>query len=694
MIIKVLICLKVSLYMILLSIHIIGAYSSFEKDGVKCRKTEMLALLQFKAKLIDDFGQLSTWGHEEKDCCKWEGVLCHNRTNQVVALDLHGLGLRGKVSSSLLELANLNYLDLGFNDFNESQIPEFVGFLGKLQHLNLNFSNFGGLIPRSLGNLSNLRFLDLSGNWILDTNLDWLSGLQSLEYLDLSTANLHKATTWPQAINKMAALKEIHLQSCELSTNMLNSLPLANASNSLVVLDLPGNALRDILILLRFLNTSSRWRHVDLSFNILQGEIPNAFGNLMSLSYLDLSRNHLVGRIPDALGSVTSLSHLDLSNNDLSGEFPYALGNLTRLSHLDLSNNQLQGEFPRPSSQLKESRIEGNLKLLDLEVLDLSMNKFSGRAPDLSACSSLRWLSLYDNMFNGTLAESIGYLSDIKHLDLGSNHLEGLISEAHLLNLSKLLVLDWSFNTNLTVRIGSFWDPPFQLSRLMLAHCKLGPYFPKWLQNQKQVEFVDISSAEISDTIPHWFWDNVQMCEHLNMSHNQIYGVLPDLSSKLNLLTIDLSFNEFNGSLPLLPQNMNNIYLSGNKFSGTIINFFNFKRLFALDLSNNLFSVEISQDCFMKLMRLFYLNLANNNFFGEIPNSIGFCSLYSLHLENNSFTGYLSRLLKNCSNLIILDLGGNKFTGKIPSWLGDSIPELGVLSLKSNKLYGVLPSSL
>ncbi|PIN10270.1 Leucine-rich repeat (LRR) protein associated with apoptosis in muscle tissue [Handroanthus impetiginosus] len=160
------------------------------------------------------------------------------------------------------------------------------------------------------------------------------------------------------------------------------------------------------------------------------------------------------------------------------------------------------------------------------------------------------------------------------------------------------------------------------------------------------------------------------MTEQLNMSHNQIHGVLPNLSSKIHLLTMDLSSNEFNGSLPLLPQNANNMFLSRNKFSGTSNNFCNFTRIVALDLSDNLFSTEISQDCFMILMCLSYLNLANNNFMGEIPSSVDFWKsmpeLGVLSLKSNKLSGSLPSSLCHLAELQVMDISGNNISGTIP----------------------------
>ncbi|KAK6137442.1 hypothetical protein DH2020_028799 [Rehmannia glutinosa] len=705
------------IFFFITTIHL-AHWSLAENNTAKFRPRECMALLKIKAELIDNAGRLSAW-KDGIDCCDWEGILCDNQTYHVVAIDLHGsknlsvARLSGNISQSLLDLPHLKYLDLSFNHFNEIQIPEFIGSLGNLHHLKLHSSYFSGLIPHNLGNLSILQLLDLGGNSLLiDTNLDWLSGFRSLEYLDLSNANLQRATTWLHAINKLPALKEIHLSNCQLLTPLT---PVLNASNSLLVLDLYQNSLRSTPAFVWSLkNISSSLRYIDLSGNNLERNIFDVLGNLMSLSYLDLSNNQLGGGFPQASNNLSSLTSLRLVTANLNGQLrdlTMWLRDSTMLEDLFLANNNLSGPLPDMSrfsflktlsiegNKLNGSLLRGNLRLPNLEYFEASRNKFSGRVPNLASCSSLMWLGLGMNMFDGTLTETIGYLSMLQYLSIPSNHLEGLISEAHLFNLSRLIILDLSSNSNLTVNISSSWNPPFQLGTLKLRDCKVGPHFPKWLQTQKKFENVDISNARISDTIPDWFWDSVdKRCNSINMSYNRIHGVLPDLSSsKLNLRTLDLSFNELSGPLPLLPQNMNNLDLSENRFSGTIHNFCHLKdRVLVLDISNNLLSGEIPEYCFLNLMSLYYLNFANNNFSGEISKSTTdlVCSVKSLHLRNNSFRGEIPRSLMKCRKLKILDLGENNFSGKIPGWLGNSMPELGVLILKSNKLYGELPSRL
>jgi EIX receptor 1/2 len=97
------------------------------------------------------------------------------------------------------------------------------------------------------------------------------------------------------------------------------------------------------------------------------------------------------------------------------------------------------------------------------------------------------------------------------------------------------------------------------------------------------------------------------------------------------------------------------------------------------------------------MLYLTMLNLANNNLSGRIHNSI--CDstiqgLETLHLQNNTFVGELPKSLKNCSSLKLLDLGENRLSGRIPTWIGTSLPHLAVLRLSSNLFSGHIPLQL
>ena len=63
-------------------------------------------------------------------------------------------------------------------------------------------------------------------------------------------------------------------------------------------------------------------------------------------------------------------------------------------------------------------------------------------------------------------------------------------------------------------------------------------------------------------------------------------------------------------------------------------------------------------------------------------------------LDALDLMGGFPLVLKRCTSLMILDLGENKFSGTIPSWIGSSHPWLRILRLRSNMFLGSIPWQL
>ncbi|KAK4413248.1 Receptor-like protein EIX2 [Sesamum alatum] len=631
----------------ILSLSTIYAFVSASQVGdgeARCIESERRALLEFKQGLIDENGVLSSWGYEErkKECCRWTGVVCSRNTHRVIGLQLNGAKLRyqlrGNISLALLELHHLNRLDLSNNGFRGNGILEFIGSFKKLQHLRLVNCGLSGIVPYQLGNVSNLKTLDLGYNPGLEVdNLVWLSNLSFLSRLDLTGLKISD-TNWLRGIRRLSSLNELYLNSCEIPQLTPSSLDL-------------------------FLNSSSA-----------------------SLAFLDLSSTELNSLVFSWLvNTSTTLVSVELSDNRLDGLIPDAFGSSVFLEYLDLSGNQLQGEIPRSFSNLSR-----------LHVLDLSHNRLSGLVPELRGFVSLRELHLSHNKLTGLQGTSFGQLPKLEILDVSYNFLQGTVSESHFLNLHSLKELDLSFNSLVFIETTRVWIPPFQLNVLKLASCYLGPRFPEWVQTQSNISHLDLSSTGVSDRVPEWLWDLSPGLQYLNLSRNEISGRVPDLSSKFSgYPTIDISYNNFSGALPLFNPNSSVLQLSRNMFQGSISSIctINYTKLGLLDLSYNQLSGQLP-DCWMSMTKLSILNLGNNHISGEIPRTLGQSDcwlLVTLQLRSNNLSGELPSSLRNCQTLRLLDVGGNQLTGNFPGWIGTYLTRLMVLSLRGNEFYGTIP---
>ena len=109
------------------------------------------------------------------------------------------------------------------------------------------------------------------------------------------------------------------------------------------------------------------------------------------------------------------LKHLDLSHNSIKGAVPEQL--LRELEYLDLSNNNLNGTLPPMS-------IPSNITVLKLQRNNLTGpldSSFGTLMPQLQE------LYLSDNQFVDTVPQSFAKLSNLGHVQLFGNDLDGNI---------------------------------------------------------------------------------------------------------------------------------------------------------------------------------------------------------------------------------------------------------------------------
>ncbi|THU62277.1 hypothetical protein C4D60_Mb01t03430 [Musa balbisiana] len=702
---------RVMMLMVLLLVsgcrgHGFGDEDHVEVEGIgsSCMESERRALLAIKSDMYDPDNWFSSW--TGKDCCGWRGVACDHTTGHVTKLDLrypYTYDVRdisdimetmggSKVNPSLQELKHLKYLDLSMNNFSGAPVPTMIASLVHLEYLNLSYAMFDGLIPPQFENLSNLHYFDLHGWYgyhLHVDDLDWLSRIPSLKYLDMSKVNLSKATNWFYVINSIPALEVLRLSHADLpyvpsplppfnltaiatlylsgnsnvTSAMLRWLSNATSLEKLVLsgcwsltiesaqvallnlkkLDLSDNSLEgEILEILNNVSSSSSLKHLDLRWNQLSGDIPETIGDLQSLQFLYLGCNAINGQIPKTIGRLHQLQVLGMSYNNLSGQIPMTMGGLCNLINLSLSNNNIGGELS---------------------------NLFDG----LSTCShraSLSSLILEGNNLSGIIPTSMGQLSQLYTVDLSSNSLVGNITEAHfsnLTNLSKFIIASNSLN----VILPNDWLPPFSASIIDMSFCHLGGKFPDWIQTQQQLQILHLFGVGVSGSLPVWFSDFSKGLKYLNLSSNYLTGRLPSAPQFI----LDLSNNSFVGPIPLgfaEATNLSLLILSYNHINGSLSLFF----------------------CNMHLLRM--LDLSNNHLIGEAPDCLNSFPtiLRSLHLNSNNLHGIIPSFLKHCKQLITLDFGENKLSGKIPTWIGRNLSSLKVLSLRSNLLYGTIPVNI
>jgi internalin A len=199
---------------------------------------------------------------------KWSGQ---------TSLNLSGKGIE-ELPESIGQLTNLSFLDLSENRLAE--LPESIGELNKLSSLNLSVNKLTAL-PESIGDLVKLVSLDLS---------------------------INKLAVLPESIGKL-----INLTSLELRANQLTVLP-KSIGQLIKLTSLELNTSKLVLL-------------------------PESIGKLIKLTSLTLWNNELI-MLPKSIGKLINLTYLDLRHNKLT-ELPEEIGKLSSLTNLNVNDNPL-----------------------------------------------------------------------------------------------------------------------------------------------------------------------------------------------------------------------------------------------------------------------------------------------------------------------------------------------------------------
>ncbi|CAL9186683.1 unnamed protein product, partial [Musa hybrid cultivar] len=640
------------------------------------------------------------------DCCGWRGVACDNTTGHVTKLDLRypytydlwdmfndgeTIGV-SKVNQSLQELKQLKYLDLSMNNFSGAPVPKMIASLVHLQYLNLSYAMFDGPIPPQFENLSNLNYLDLHG-WYDDDflhvdDLDWLSRVPSLKYLDMSFVNLSKAINY--WLSNATSLENLVLSGCWSFT--IESVQVAlGALSNLKELDLSFNSLKgEIREILNNVSSSSGLKHLDLSWNQLSGDIPP--GSLRDLEYLDLSLNLIVDvHILASLGNLTNLRHLDLGGNSISGEIPPIVGDAVRLEYLDLSNNGINGKIPQAI---------GNLS--NLLELDLSGNKIVGRIPpSIGNLTNLVYLDLSYNNIVGWIPPSIGNLTNLVHLDLSRNNIVGWIPPS-IGNLTNLVHLDLSMN-NISGYIPETLGTLIHMEELNLFNNSISGQIPETIGDLQNLRILFLSNNHISGQIPKKI-GKLHRWQYLDMSYNNLSGQIPTMGDLCNLTMLDLSrnniggelINSFNGlSTCSRGASLSSLVMKGNNLSGIIpLSMGQLSQLYEVDLSSNSLTGNITEAHFLNLTSLSELIIASNSLNIMLPND--WRPPFNASIIDMSFChlrGKFPTWIQTQQQLQSLYLSGVGVSGNLPIWFSNFSKGLNNLYLSSNHLTGQLPSA-
>ena len=208
--------------------------------------------------------------------------------------------LEGGVPKFFGNMCTLYSLSLRGNKLSGQLVEVIHNLSGCVQHslgsLDLEGNQMRGPVPKSIGNLYELRGFEVSSNLLEgDISEHHFSNLSKLDTLSLSYNSLTVkfSSDWVPPFQ----LDFVELSSCKLGP------------------DFP-----------KWMKTQKKFAYLDISNNGISDTIPTWFWDLASeLFYLNLSCNQIKGRLPNLSIKFSNVEIFDFSSNNFEGPLPLLL---------------------------------------------------------------------------------------------------------------------------------------------------------------------------------------------------------------------------------------------------------------------------------------------------------------------------------------------------------------------------------
>ncbi|KAL6844062.1 hypothetical protein ACP4OV_025735 [Aristida adscensionis] len=344
----------------------------------------------------------------------FEGTLPTNLsgTDFMFIMDLHGNKFSGRLNTSGWDLPSLLVLSVASNSLT-GEIDLAICKLKGLQFLDLSDNNFEGSIPNCTIALT-LNFLNISRNSLSGFSSGFFNR-SCLRTLDLRYNQFAGTLDWIHSISQIKLLLlgwnrfegEITPSLCELQQLDIIDFSHNRLSGSLppciggIALGYQEDDFDYIWSVFSdrgyFLGYSNNLDNEDALYNSrydLQGFTFSTKGNIYTynrnffdlMSGIDLSENMLSGEIPWEIGNLSHIKALNLSHNFFTGQIPASFANMSAIESLDLSYNELTGPIPSQLSQV-----------WSLEVFSVAYNNLSGCIPKSGQFSSFSTESYQGN---------------------------------------------------------------------------------------------------------------------------------------------------------------------------------------------------------------------------------------------------------------------------------------------------------